>query len=129
MLPVAQQLASAKTKWWQSEFGFRLSVFSGAVWAVVAFLWQDDYNRSYSLVFGPSAAVLLIYFGYRYLVVGVKEPIYELTSSKSEELLAAAPSEVAAITASSMNAPESAVTDDSASRDRAMKELIRRMAA
>lgn len=127
MRPLAQQLASAKSKWWQSEFGFRLSVFSGAVWAVAAFFWQGSYDRSYSLVFGPPFAVLLIYLGYRYLVVGAKEPIEGLTSTESEGLLVVAPSEAAAITVSSMNALEPAVPDDSASRDRAMKELVRRM--
>lgn len=128
MRPVAQQLASAKSKWWQSEFGFRLSVFSGAVWAVAAFLWQDSYDRSYSLVYGPPIAMLLTYFGYRYLVVGGEEPTEPPQSSQREGPLVIEQGEhTPPVALSSLVACGPSVPEDTASRDRAMRDLIQRM--
>jgi hypothetical protein len=93
--PVTQRVQSAKSAWWRADYGFRLSVFLGVVWAVGCYLWQDDYDRNLGLVFWPPIGLLLAYLGYRKFVVGSPagqqnrvEPVHPKEDSVSDTTVA-----------------------------------------
>ena len=119
----AKRIAAVKSKWWQSDYGFRLSVFMGTSWAIGAFLWQDSYDRDYSVMFGPAAAILALHAGYKYFVVGSMTPEFPYELVKDEDV------EVdEGIQSLTKREPlEETLVATSEGREKSMDELIRLM--
>lgn len=119
----SKRVAVVKSKWWQSDYGFRLSVFIGTSWAISAFIWQDSYDRNYSTIFGPAAAMLALYFGYKHFVVGSPASVFQHEPATgnnldNDELIHSSSEPETLNEKSSMS---------SADREKSMDELIRLM--
>jgi len=125
--PVAQRVANAKSAWWRADYGFRLSVFLGVVWAIGCYFWQDDYGRDLGIVFWPPVGLLLAYFGYRKFVVGAPtranaaEPLEQSITAPAED--ESRPQQRHARTDSAVSLSNQTSKD----RERAMNELINKM--
>lgn len=125
--PVAQRLQSAKSAWWRADYGFRLSVFLGVIWAVGCYFWQDDYGRNLGLVFWPPLGLLLAYLGYRKLVVGSSAAHGAVEPSHAEASSTAATPTTPTPSNSESQLETSIAAQTSKDRERAMSELINRM--
>lgn len=122
--PVRAQAALVREGWWQASYGFRLTVFAGAVWLIGAFLLQDSYDRQWSTIVVPPLAALAVYFGYRMFVDG-GEPKRAAFESHPEEVRAGKSSLVQRDGAAT--APEKPDSHDSPrERQARMDELIKR---
>ncbi|VTU36491.1 hypothetical protein [Variovorax sp. RA8] len=112
----ARKVSAAKARWWQADYGFRLAVFLSASWISGSFLWQDSYERDYSVVLGPAVFLLAMYLAYRLFVAprpeGEKryEEVADVEPEEAEEVL-----------------PIEEPQTSSADRERAMDDLIKRM--
>ena len=125
--PVVQRVKHAKSAWWRADYGFRLSVFLGVVWAIGCYFWQDDYGRDLGVVFWPPVGLLLAYFGYRKFVVG--SPTAANDAAPPEQSMTA-PSGDDSRPQQGHEPTESGVSvsnQTSKDRERAMNELINKM--
>ena len=110
---------SMKASWWQASFAFRVCAFLSVAWAGVAYLWQEDYGRDYTLVLGPSLGLLVTYSLFRLLVIGPPK------SAGATTELRPPPTPIASEPTS---APETQPEGSTpAERERIMQELVQRM--
>lgn len=122
---VAKRIASAKSKWWGSDYGFRLSAFAAAAWAAGTLIWLDHYDRTAELVLGPVVAIFAVYFGYKHLVVGTAQT----EAGPKPPVVDDMPNEDKAATTANTTLTETGErhAKSSADHEKAMDELIRRM--
>lgn len=112
----ARKVSAAQAWWWQADHGLRLAVFLSASWIVGSFLWQDSYDRDYSLVLGPAGFLLAMYLAYRLFVAP-----RSMSERWREE--AADPEPETTEREAATEEPQTS----SADRQRAMDDLIKRM--
>lgn len=114
----ARKVSAVKARWWQSDYGFRLAILISVSWIVGSFLWQDSYDRNYSIVLGPGVFMLAMYFAHKLFVA--PRPL-------SEERREEAADQVLEAVETSFAVEE--VQTSSADRERAMDDLIKQMKA
>ncbi|WP_093129000.1 hypothetical protein [Variovorax sp. OK605] len=109
---------AVKARWWQSDYGFRLAIFLSISWMVGSFLWQESYDRNYSVVLGPAIFLIAMYFAYKLFVA--PRPA---NGEGHEEILDSAPAAV------ETDVAVQHLETSSVDRQRAMDDLIKRMNA
>jgi hypothetical protein len=113
-------VASTKASWWRASFAFRTCAFISVAWATAAYLWQDDYGREYTLVFGPPLGLLVAYGLFNLVVVGPAK------SASATTELQPRPNPTASVQSSVLEEQSEGSTP--AERERLMRELVQRIA-
>lgn len=125
--PIAQQISKAKSAWWGSEYGFRLSVFLGVSWAISAFLWQDNSERNLNFVFWPPIGLVTAYFAYRKFVIGRPATEAQTSHAIGADIAKSTGDLASHQLLGAVHANDSLSSQSAEDRERAMNELISKM--